>query len=76
MTGHLIVTDEDAIRVITLRRPGKKNAITQDMYRGMSEAIDGARWDEAAAAVPVTAAVLGRLCDAINESAALLGAGG
>jgi len=43
MTGHLIVTDEDAIRVITLRRPEKKNAITQDMYRGMSEAIDGAR---------------------------------
>ncbi|HTF72752.1 MAG TPA: enoyl-CoA hydratase, partial [Bradyrhizobium sp.] len=30
MTGHLIVTDEDATRVITLRRPEKKNAITQD----------------------------------------------
>jgi enoyl-CoA hydratase/carnithine racemase len=43
MTGHLIVTDEDAIRVITLRRPEKKNAITQDMYRGMSEAIDTAQ---------------------------------
>ena len=43
MTGHLIVTDEDAVRVITLRRPEKKNAITQDMYRGMSEAIDTAQ---------------------------------
>ena len=43
MTGHLIVTDEDATRVITLRRPEKKNAITQDMYRAMSEAIDSAQ---------------------------------
>lgn len=43
MTGHLIVTDEDATRVITLRRPDKKNAITQEMYRGMSDAIDTAQ---------------------------------
>ena len=43
MTGHLIVTDEDATRVITLRRPEKKNAITQDMYRAMSDAIDKAQ---------------------------------
>src|SRR6478735_9192777 len=43
MTDHLIVTDEDATRVITLRRPEKKNAITQDMYRAMSDAIDTAQ---------------------------------
>jgi enoyl-CoA hydratase/carnithine racemase len=43
MTGHLIVNDEDATRVITLRRPEKKNAITQDMYRAMSVAIDSAQ---------------------------------
>jgi enoyl-CoA hydratase/carnithine racemase len=43
MTGHLIVTDEDATRVIMLRRPEKKNAITQDMYREMSDAIDKAQ---------------------------------
>ena len=43
MTGHLIVSDEDATRVITLRRPEKKNAFTQDMYRGMSDAIDKAQ---------------------------------
>jgi enoyl-CoA hydratase/carnithine racemase len=43
MTGHLIVTDEGATRVIMLRRPEKKNAITQDMYRGMSDAIDTAQ---------------------------------
>src|ERR1700759_4848519 len=43
MTGHLIVTDEGTARMIKLRRPGKKNAITQEMYRGMSEAIDTAQ---------------------------------
>src|SRR5580700_11665734 len=43
MTGHLIVTDEGAARMIKLRRPEKKNAITQDMYRAMSEAIDTAQ---------------------------------
>jgi enoyl-CoA hydratase/carnithine racemase len=43
MHGHLIISDEDATRVIKLRRPEKKNAITQDMYRAMSEAIDTAQ---------------------------------
>jgi enoyl-CoA hydratase/carnithine racemase len=43
MTGHLIVADEDATRVITLRRPEKKNALTGEMYRAMIEAIDTAQ---------------------------------
>ncbi len=43
MSEHLIVTDEEATRVITLRRPEKKNALTQDMYRAMSDAIDTAQ---------------------------------
>ena len=43
MTGHLIVTDEDTMRVIKLRRPEKKNAITPEMYRGISDAIDTAQ---------------------------------
>jgi enoyl-CoA hydratase/carnithine racemase len=47
MTGHLTVTDEDAVRVIKLSRPEKKNAITQDMYRDMSTAIDSAQGDAA-----------------------------
>jgi enoyl-CoA hydratase/carnithine racemase len=45
MTGHVTITDEDATRLITLRRPDKKNAITQDMYRDMSAAIDSAQTD-------------------------------
>jgi enoyl-CoA hydratase/carnithine racemase len=43
MTDHLIVTDEATMRVIRLRRPEKKNAVTQDMYRAMSDAIDTAQ---------------------------------
>jgi enoyl-CoA hydratase/carnithine racemase len=43
MSEHLIVTDEAATRVITLRRPEKKNAITHEMYRAMSDAIDKAQ---------------------------------
>jgi enoyl-CoA hydratase/carnithine racemase len=41
--GNIIVTEDRATRVITLRRPGKKNAITQNMYREMSHAIDTAQ---------------------------------
>jgi enoyl-CoA hydratase/carnithine racemase len=47
MTGHLTITDEDATRVITLRRPEKKNALTREMYRAMSAAIDTAQNDPA-----------------------------
>lgn len=43
MTDHVIVADEDATRVITLRRPEKKNALTQDMYARISHAIDTAQ---------------------------------
>ena len=54
MTGHLIVSDEDATRVITLRRPEKKNAITQDMYRLMSEAINKAQDNPAIRCIIIT----------------------
>ena len=54
MTGHLIVTDEDATRVLTLRRPEKKNAITHEMYRAMSEAIDTAQHNPAIRCMIIT----------------------
>ena len=54
MTGHLIVTDDDATRVITMRRPEKKNAITQDMYRVMSDAIDTAQNNPAIRCIIIT----------------------
>src|ERR1700694_729070 len=54
MNGHLIVTDEDASRIIKLRRPEKKNAITQDMYRAMSDAIDTAQNNPAIRCIIIT----------------------
>lgn len=52
--GHLIVTEDDATRIITLRRPQKKNAITQDMYRAMSDAIDTAQNNPAIRCLVIT----------------------
>jgi enoyl-CoA hydratase/carnithine racemase len=43
MTEHIIVEDEDSTRIITMRRPEKKNTLTQDMYLAMSDAIDTAQ---------------------------------
>ncbi|MCB1394275.1 MULTISPECIES: enoyl-CoA hydratase-related protein [unclassified Nitrobacter] len=54
MTGHVTVTDNDAIRVIAMRRPDKKNAITRDMYRAMSAAIDGAQTDPVIRCIVIT----------------------
>ena len=54
MTAHLIVTDEDATRMITLRRPEKKNALTGEMYRAMSAAIDTAQADPAIRCIVIT----------------------
>ena len=43
MTEHIIVSDEDFARTITMRRPEKKNTLTQEMYLAMSDAIDTAQ---------------------------------
>jgi enoyl-CoA hydratase/carnithine racemase len=43
MTEHIIVEDEDSTRTITMRRPEKKNTLTQEMYLTMSDAIDSAQ---------------------------------
>jgi enoyl-CoA hydratase/carnithine racemase len=47
MTEHIIVTDEEATRTITMRRPEKKNTLTQEMYLAMSDAIDSAQSNRA-----------------------------
>lgn len=54
MTGHLQVSDNDAIRIITMRRPEKKNVITRDMYRAMSNAIDSAQNDPVIRCIVIT----------------------
>jgi enoyl-CoA hydratase/carnithine racemase len=47
MTEHIIVEDADCTRTITMRRPEKKNTLTQEMYLAMSDAIDSAQSDPA-----------------------------
>ena len=54
MSEHLIVTDDNSMRVIKMRRPEKKNAITQDMYRRMSDAIDTAQNNPAIRCIIIT----------------------
>ena len=43
MSEHVIVNDEEMVRIITMRRPEKKNTLTQDMYLAMSDAIESAQ---------------------------------
>ncbi len=43
MTEHIIVEDAESTRTVTMRRPEKKNTLTQEMYLAMSDAIDSAQ---------------------------------
>lgn len=54
MTGHVIVADDNAVRIISMRRPEKKNAITREMYRTMSEAINAAQNNPAIRCILIT----------------------
>jgi enoyl-CoA hydratase/carnithine racemase len=45
MTGHIIVSDEQSARTIVMRRPEKKNALNEEMFVAMSEAINSAQSD-------------------------------
>jgi enoyl-CoA hydratase/carnithine racemase len=47
MSDHIIVTDEDSTRTIVMRRPEKKNTLTQEMYLALSDAIETAQSDPA-----------------------------
>lgn len=47
MTGQITVTDEVSTRIIRMNRGDKKNALTQDMYRAMTAAIETAQHDDA-----------------------------
>lgn len=42
MSSHVSVTDEGFVRVIRMKRPEKKNALTQDMYGAMADALRAA----------------------------------
>lgn len=46
MTDHVAITDQDGVRIIAMRRPDKKNALTQAMYLAMAGALDAAHADQ------------------------------
>src|ERR1700761_8614502 len=43
MAGHIIVSDEGSTRIIVMRRPEKKNALTPEMFLDMSQATKSAQ---------------------------------
>lgn len=45
MSEHIRVTKEDGVLTVIMDRPGKKNALTDAMYRAMCDAIAGAESD-------------------------------
>ena len=52
--------------------PGALTGYGVKTLPAVREAIDADRWDEAAAYIPITAAVLMRYCDALDQATALL----
>ena len=55
--------------------PGALTGYGVKTLPGVREAIDANRWAEAAAYIPITAAVLARYCDALDQATALLPGG-
>lgn len=54
MTEHIIVDDKDAVRVIAMNRPEKKNALTNEMYDVMAKAITSAQGDDTIRCLMIT----------------------
>jgi len=52
--------------------PGMLTGYGVKTLPGVREAIEAKRWEEAAAYIPITAAVLARYCDALDQATALL----
>ena len=52
--------------------PGALTGYGVKTLPGVREAVDANRWEEAAAYLPITAAVLARYCDALDQATALL----
>lgn len=54
MTSHVKISDSDAIRLITLDRMDKKNALTVDMYSAMADALNDANENSAIRCILIT----------------------
>lgn len=69
-TEHIKVMDKNGVRLITMTRADKKNAITEDMYASMADAIEGAQDDDAVRVVMITGS--GDVFTAGNDMGAFL----
>lgn len=69
-TENITVVDDQGVRLVTMDRPEKKNAITQDMYSAMADAINAAQQDPDLRVVVLTGA--GDVFTAGNDMAAFL----
>ncbi len=69
-TDRITVIDDMGVRLVTMNRPKKKNAITEDMYAAMADAINDAQADAELRVVVLTGA--GDAFTAGNDMAAFL----
>ncbi len=69
-TDNITVIDDMGVRLVTMNRPKKKNAITEDMYAAMAVAINEAQQDGDIRVVVLTGA--GDAFTAGNDMAAFL----
>jgi enoyl-CoA hydratase/carnithine racemase len=56
MSDHILIEKSGAVVTIRMSRPDKKNAITVDMYRGMTDALNDAAHDAAVRVVVLAGA--------------------
>ena len=54
MTEHIRTDLSDRILTLTIARPARKNALTQEMYAVLADAIDGANTDASVRAIVIT----------------------
>jgi enoyl-CoA hydratase/carnithine racemase len=54
MTDHVIITDDGPIRLVRLNRPAKKNALTDQMYETLAEALENAAVSKKVRCVVIT----------------------
>ncbi|MEL6877439.1 MAG: enoyl-CoA hydratase-related protein [Pseudomonadota bacterium] len=56
MTDHIRIEKSDRVITVAFNRPEKKNAITQDMYQAMADAVNAYATDDEARALMFTSA--------------------
>ena len=55
MTDHIRIEQSDRLITVAFNRPEKRNAITQDMYQAMADAVNGYASDDENRALMITA---------------------